>query len=141
VVSGAVVIVAKAKIQIKYDARKVVNAAKRGSITSLGHAAATIRLQARHSIKQNPKKSRVGSPPNTRKGRLRSAIKYAVSKSPLSAVIGPDAANVGASGKAHEFGGRYKKQRYERRAFMGPALEKVKPRLPSMWFGSIKGGI
>ena len=136
-------IVAKAKIKIKYDARKVVNAAKRGSITSLGHAAATIRLQARHSIKQKPKKSRVGSPPNTRKGRLRSAIKYAVSKSPsdvVSAVIGPDAANAGTSGKAHEFGGTYKRGRFDKRPFMLPALEKVKDRLPKHWANSIRGG-
>ncbi|MCL2646116.1 MAG: hypothetical protein FWD61_03810 [Phycisphaerales bacterium] len=131
-------IVAKAKI--KYDARKVVNAAKRGSITSLGHAAGTIRLQARHSIKQKPKKSRVGSPPNTRKGRLRSAIKYAVSKSPLSAVIGPDAEVAGTSGKAHEFGGTYKRGRFDKRPFMLPALEKVKDRLPKHWANSIRGG-
>jgi len=130
--------VIKARAKIKFDAKKIANAAKRGSITSVDHAAAAIRLAARHSIKRSPKKSRVGTPPNTRKGRLRSAIKYAASKSSPEAVIGPEAGVAGTSGKAHEFGGRYKKQRYERRSFMGPALEKVKPRMPALWAGSIK---
>ena len=129
-----------AKAKIKFDAKKVVNAAKRGNITSVGHAAAAIRLAARRSIRTNPKKSRAGTPPNTRKGRLRSAIKYAANKSSPEAVIGPDAAIAGTSGQAHEFGGRYKKQRYDRRSFMGPALEKVRPRMPALWSGSIKGG-
>ncbi|MCL2647563.1 MAG: hypothetical protein FWD61_11250 [Phycisphaerales bacterium] len=128
-----------AKAKIKFDAKKVMAAAKRGNITSLGHAAAVIRLVARHSIRKSPKKSRAGAPPNTRKGRLRSAIKYAVSKSPPGAVIGPDVEVAGTSGKAHEFGGRYKKQRYDRRPFMKPALENVKPRLPKIWANSVKG--
>jgi len=132
------VIAAKAKI--KFDAQRIAKAAKRGNITSVGHAAAAIRLAARHSIRKSPKRSRAGTPPNTRKGRLRSAIKYAVGKSPPSAVIGPDVEVAGTSGKAHEFGGRYKKQRYEKRAFMGPALENVKPRFPAFWKNSIRGG-
>ncbi|MCL2645607.1 MAG: hypothetical protein FWD61_01215 [Phycisphaerales bacterium] len=128
----------QARAKIKLDAKKVMAAAKRGNITSLGHAAGAIRLAARHSIKKSPKKSPAGTPPNTRKGRLRGAIKYAVSKSPPSAVIGPDAANAGTSGKAHEFGGKYKRERYDRRPFMLPALENVKPRLPKCWENSIR---
>ena len=128
----------KAKAKIKFDAKKIVGAAKRGNITSLGHAAGAVRLAAWYSIRKSSKKSRAGTPPNTRKGRLRSAIKYAANKSSPDAVIGPDAAIAGTSGQAHEFGGRYKKQRYERRSFMGPALEKVKPRMPALWAGSIK---
>jgi len=131
------VIAAKAKV--KFNAKKIAKAAKRGNIKSVDHAAAAIRLVARHSIRQSPKKSRAGRPPNTRKGRLRGAIKYAVSKSPqVGAVIGPDAARVGTSGQAHEFGGRYKKQYYQKRQFMGPALEKVKPRMPRCWANSIR---
>jgi len=128
-----------AKAKTKFDGSKVRKAARAGSITSFGHAGAAIRLQARHSIKKNPKKSDAGMPPNTRKGILRSAIKYAVSRSPLSVVIGPDVDVAGTSGMAHEFGGRYRKERYEKRPFMGPAFEKVKPRLPRLWAGSVKG--
>ncbi len=128
-----------AKAKTKIDAAKVVKAARSGSFTSLGHAAASIRLQARHSIRKSKKPSQAGTPPNTRKGRLRNAIKYAVSKTPPSAVIGPDVEVVGTSGKAHEFGGRYKKEHYDKRPFMGPALEKTKDRLPAFWAGSVKG--
>ena len=131
-----------AKAKIKFNTKKIANAAKRGNITSVDHAAAAIRLRAWYSIRKSAKKSRVGTPPNSRKGRLRKALKYAVSKSPsdgVSAVIGPDVARVGTSGQAHEFGGRYKKQHYQKRAFMGPALENVKPRLPAFWKNSIRG--
>lgn len=127
------------RVKTKMDAGKVTKAARAGSITSLAHAGAAIRLQARHSIRKSKKKSRTGTPPNTRKGRLRNAIKYAVTKSPLSAVIGPDVEVAGTSGRAHEFGGRYKKEHYDQRPFMGPALEKTKDRLPAFWRGSIKG--
>ena len=128
-----------AKAKTKWDSGKVVKSARAGSIKSLGHAGAAIRLQARHSIKKSPKKSAAGTPPNTRKGRIRNAIKYAVTKSPPSVVIGPDVDVAGTAGKAHEFGGHYKKERYPKRRFMGPALEKVKPRLPALWGGSVKG--
>ena len=128
-----------AKAKTKMEPGKVVKAARAGSITSLGHAGAAIRLAARHSIKKAKKASQAGSPPNTRKGRLRNAIKYAVTKTPPSAVIGPDVGVAGNSGQAHEFGGRYRKEHYDKRAFMGPALEKVKPRLPALWAGSVKG--
>ena len=128
-----------AKAKTKWDSGKVVKSARAGSITSLGHAGAAIRLQARHSIKKSPKKSAAGTPPNTRKGRIRNAIKYVVTKSPPSVVIGPDVAVAGTAGKAHEFGGRFRREHYDKRPFMGPALEKVKPRLPALWAGSVKG--
>ena len=109
----------RAKCKTSVDAGKVRRAAKSGSITSLGHAAAAIRLQARHAIKKSKKASQAGTPPHTRRGRLRGAIRYAVSKTPLSAVIGPDAGAAGTSGKAHEFGGKYKKEHYDKRAVHG----------------------
>ena len=63
---------------------------------------------------------------------------YAVETDSQLVVIGPDVAIVGTSATAHEFGGRYKRQLYDRRAFMGPALEKLRDRLPRMWAGSVK---
>jgi len=53
-------------------------------------------------------------------------------------VIGPDVESFGTAGKAHEHGGTYKHERYARRPFMGPALEKTKERLPRMWAGTVK---
>ncbi len=129
----------QAKAKVIVDDRKVKQAAKKASITNLGHAGAAIRLIARHSIKKSPKYAPKGQPPNTRKGRMRNAIKYAVVKDKQSVVIGPDRQVAGTSGAAHEFGGKYKRERYDKRPFMGPALEQVKDRLPALWAGSVKG--
>ncbi len=122
----------------KFDAGKVKRAAQKGSITSLGHAGAAIRLTARRSIKKSAKPAPAGSAPRTRKGRLKNAIKYALAGDKQSVVIGPDYAVAADSGRAHEFGGRYRNETYDRRPFMGPALEKTKDRLPPMWAASVK---
>ena len=53
-------------------------------------------------------------------------------------VIGPEESKVGTSGAAHEHGGRYKRQRYPKRPFMGPALEKLQDRLPQFWARSVR---
>jgi len=95
-------------------------------------------LQARHSIRKSNKPSTKGTPPHTRKGRLRNAIKYAVTEGKQSVVIGPDYDVAADSGSAHEFGGRFRRENYDRRPFMGPALENVKDRLPPLWAGSVK---
>jgi phage gpG-like protein len=126
------------KAKVKVEPGKLKRAAKAGTINSLGHAGAAIRLQARHSIKKGSKRSAPGTPPHTRKGRLRNAIKYAVQKERQSVVIGPDAEVAGDSGKAHEFGGKFRREHYPKRPFMGPALQNVADRLPTFWRGSVK---
>lgn len=127
------------KAKTKFDQKKVRRAAKAGSIKSLGYAGAAIRLAARRSIKKSPTASVPGAPPHTRRGRIRNAIKYAVSADKQSVVIGPDVEIAGTSAKAHEFGGRYRREQYDKRPFMGPALLKTKARLPAIWAGSVKG--
>lgn len=127
-----------ARATTKFDAGKVLKAAKNGSVKSLGHAGAAIRLTARRSIKTSKKESAPGTPPNSRKGQIRRAILYAVEKEQQRVVIGPDQGITGTAGAAHEFGGHYKKQNYDKRPFMGPALEKTKDRLPQEWAGSVK---
>lgn len=129
----------KAKAKTRFDGKKVVKAAQRANITSLGHAGAAIRLTARRSIRKSDASSTPGTPPHTRKGRIRNAIKYAVVAAAQSVVIGPDHEVAADSGAAHEFGGRFRQENYDRRPFMGPALEKTKDRLPRMWAGSVKG--
>jgi phage gpG-like protein len=128
----------KSKAKTKDETRKVLAKAKQGSFKSLGHAGAAIRLSAKRSIRKRKSASPEGQPPNTRKGQLRGAILFAVEKEKDLVVIGPDHSKVGASGSAHEHGGRYKRQRYPKRPFMGPALEKTKDRLPKLWAGSVK---
>lgn len=126
------------KAKVTFDARKLRARARKGNIESLGHAGGAIRLAARRSIRKSPKASVAGTPPHTRKGRLRGAILYAVERERDRVVIGPRYTVAGPSGMAHEFGGRFRGERYDRRPFMGPALDKVKDRLPRMWAGSVR---
>jgi len=120
------------------DAGKVQARVRRGNFRGLGHAAAAIRLTARRSIKRSKQPAPPGNAPHTRKGQLKKAIVYAVEKNKQSAVVGPTHEIVGPSAMAHEFGGRFRKQKYPRRPLMGPALEKNVDRLPQFWAGSVK---
>jgi hypothetical protein len=127
-----------AKVTTKDETKRVLAKARQGNFKSLGHAGAAIRLTARRSIRKRKAKSPEGQPPHTRKGQIRGAILFAVEKEKDRVVIGPEHSKVGKSGSAHEHGGRYKRQRYPKRPFMGPALEKAKDRLPKLWAGSVK---
>ena len=126
------------KVKTKNAMRRVLVKAKQGNVTSLGHAGAAIRLAARRSIRKSTAAAAEGRPPNTRRGQLRRSIMYAVDKQHGVVLIGPQYEVVGRSARAHEFGGRYRRERYPKRPFMGPALEKLTPRLPRMWAGSIR---
>lgn len=126
------------KVKTRMDGKRVVKAAQAGSIKSLGHAGGALRMTAKRSIKRAKAGSPEGTPPHTRKGQLRRAILYAVEKSKQSVVVGPDVSIVSTAGTAHEFGGRFRGERYPKRPFMGPALQKTKDRLPKMWAGSVK---
>ena len=119
------------------------------------HAAASIRKNARSSIKSAPPEtrtrarrrrgqivararsgaSRPGTPPYTRRGALRRAILWDVNEQ--SAIIGPRQTVVGLSAAAHEFGETYKGTDYPERPFMQPALEQALPRFADSWAGSI----
>lgn len=126
------------KAKTKFDKKRVKRAAQTGAFKSLAHAGAAIRLTARRSIKRSAEPAAAGSAPHTRKGRIKAAIKYAVDKNKQSVVIGPDEVVTGTAGKAHEFGGKYRKQTYDKRPFMAPALEKNQARLPALWSGSVR---
>lgn len=126
------------KAKTRFDAGKVQRRVKKASIESLGHAGAVIRLTARRSIRKRKGPSAPGTPPHTRQGQLRRAIRFAVEKREERVVIGPEYAVVGSAGMPHEFGGRFRGQRYAKRPFMGPALMKVKDRLPRKWAASVR---
>lgn len=126
------------KVRIQDRMERVKRKAKDASFKSLGHAGAAIRLTARRSIRKRKAASEPGQPPHTRKGQLKRAIVYAVERSEERVVIGPEHAVVGPSAMAHEFGGRFRGDRFDRRPFMGPALMKVKDRLPRKWAGSVR---
>ena len=126
------------KAKTRSQMHKVARQAKRASIESLGHAGGAIRLAAVRSIRKRKGPSPSGQPPHTHTRRLPRAIKYAVEKQRQAVVIGPDIQSLGTAGKAHEHGGHYRRERYPKRPFMGPALEKVKPRLTKFWAGSVR---
>ena len=125
------------RAKLRFDFGKVQRVANKSAITSLGHAGGAVMRAAKNLIRRSPKASSEGTPPHTRKGLLKRAIQYAVEPSKKSVVIGPDVNYIGDSGKAHEFGGFFRREKYPKRAFMGPALEKVKDRLPSFWRNSV----
>jgi len=95
----------KVKVRTKSDFHKVRKAAKRGTITSLGHAGAYVRGIAKRSIKISPVYAPPGHPPHSRKGRLKHGIVYAVEKSRAAVLIGPTYSAVGKIARTHEFGG------------------------------------
>ena len=111
---------------------------KQANFENLGHAAATLRKVARQSIRRRKKPSQPGGPPHTQTGRLKRSILYSVDRQRQSAIIGPAASIIGPAGAEHEHGGRWRKERFPRRPYMGPALMKIGPRLPRMWASSIK---
>ncbi|MCX7424079.1 MAG: hypothetical protein NTW96_00325, partial [Planctomycetia bacterium] len=77
-------------------------------------------------------------PPSSFTGRLRKSILYAVDRSRDCAVIGPSRNLIGPAGHEHEHGGRVRRETFVPRPFMGPALEKIRPRLARLWASSVK---
>lgn len=126
------------KARTRSQMHKVARKAKRANIENLGHAGGAIRLAAVRSIRKRKGPAPAGQPPHTHTRRLPRAIKYAVEKQRQTVVIGPDIQSLGTAGKAHEHGGHYRRERYPKRPFMGPALEKTKERLPKLWAGSVR---
>jgi len=126
------------KARTKFNAQELRGKTKQGCVRSLGHAAAVIRLTAKRSIRKRKRASSPGRPPHTHTKRLPSAILYRVDKTRQVALIGPSARIVGIAGAEHERGGRRRKERFPRRPFMFPALEKTAPRLPKHWAGSVR---
>jgi len=124
--------------RVRFHLPRIRKAVKRANVRGLGHAGAGIRLRARRSIKRKGTPSQPGRPPHTRKGQLRQSILYAVERREGRVVIGPSYERVGTSAMAHEFGGRYRRERFKKRPFMGPALLKHMPRIPRHWAASVR---
>jgi phage gpG-like protein len=125
-------------IRTLWEGDAVIKKMTAATYTTLNHAAASIRLIARRSIKRGKSASSPGTPPNTRRGRLTDAIRYSVDKSKRVALVGPTESVVGEAGAAHEFGGYFRGTNYPKRPFMGPALAQAAPRLPETWAASLK---
>lgn len=103
------------------------------------HAAASIAKDARRTIRNSPNPAPPGSPPRSRRGLLRRAIRYHADARQQVAVIGPMASVVDQAAAVHEFGGSYKGEQYPARPFMRPALERNLHRLGGSFTGSVGG--
>lgn len=98
------------------ETKRVIKAARTGTIKSLGRAGAYIRGIARRSIgKGRGKPSAPGKPPYSRTGRLKDSILYSVDKAAGTVVIGPTKSGIGRIGQTHEFGGTEPRKRGRRR--------------------------
>ncbi len=126
------------KCRIEFDERRILVAVERDNLVALRRAGAYIRKAARNRVSQSERSSMPGTPPNTRRGLLKNSLLFGVEKRAETVLIGPAESMIGVSMHPHEFGGRYKKQRYPKRPLMGPTLEKSVSKLPKMWELAVK---
>ena len=119
--------------------RRVSDTLRRSARRGLFRAAGAIRLQAARSIIQSASPSEPGRPPHSRKGLLRRSILFAVKEDGglLAAVIGTSHDILGPAGRAHEFGGRFRREVFPKRPFMAPALNVVANKLPNFFRGGL----
>ena len=129
---------ADAKVRVDFDAEAVKNAVRKGGVKSLRQAGAYVRKAARHAVKKSSSASAAGTPPHTRRGLLKNSILFGVEKQRMTVVIGPAHSFIGIAMTAHEFGGKFRRRSYPKRALMGPTLQKTAPQISKMWAESVK---
>lgn len=123
-------------VQIKTRVDRVRRAAKDAARNSFSRTAFLIRQTMVESIERAEGPSAPGEPPHTHRGNyFRRAMRYAVDKD--GAVIGPMYSAVGDVGKAHEFGGLFRGEYFEKRPTAKPALDANLDVFANSWSGSI----
>ncbi len=128
--------------RLVWNTDRLQRAEERMAARGLFKASAFVRKVAKQNFigkskkkrKKTTKKRKVQSPT----GKLRQSILFFVDRDRRQAVVGPSAKIVGDSGAAHEFGGQYKGGHFEKRAFMGPALEKSSDRIAGFFAGEFQ---
>ena len=123
--------------EVEFDEDGLVARIARASRDILRRAGAYVRRAAQRKVATSPKPSHPGQPPHSRRGLLKRAILFA-SAGDRSVLIGPGFNFVGASASAHEFGGKYMKERYPKRPLMGPSLKESAPHLAKLWRDAVK---
>lgn len=132
-----------------FDSPKVVRVVDKSTRRVLSRFGAFVRRTAKGSIRKRKKASAPGKPPSSHTGLLKRFIFFGYDRQKQSVVIGPTQLtdnNRGDAPSILEYGGRTtiegnKKKtrvRISARPFMGPAFEKEKPNLPSLWKNAIK---
>ena len=126
------------RTKIEFDARRVLAGVAAANAKALRMAGAYVRRAARNSIRISPSASGRGRPPHSRRGALKRSILFGYDPARSTVVVGPSHNLIGASGSAHEFGGRYGNENYPERPFMLPALQKSASHLPGLWRDAVK---
>ncbi|HOK95546.1 MAG TPA: hypothetical protein PK052_04945 [Anaerohalosphaeraceae bacterium] len=132
-----------------FDSPKVIRAVDKSTRKVLSRFGAFVRRTAKQSIRKRKKSSTPGTPPSSHTGLLKRFIFFGYDRQKDSVVIGPTRLTENNRGEAPsilEYGGRTTIQakkkktrvRIRSRPFMGPAFEKEKSTLPSLWKNSIK---
>lgn len=89
----------------------------------------------RAHITRSPGPSVVGTPPNTRRGKLPRSIGAAIDSQTGRLVVGSRASVIGHIGGIHEKNKSVNNKRYGKRAFMGPSLSRTKKEFPGLYKG------
>jgi hypothetical protein len=124
------------RTKIQVDSKPVEDAAQKAAYRSFGHAAASIRKDARASIKPRGKRtgpSLPGEPVRTKRGGYlaRRAILYHADKE--GAVVGFAASKIDQAMEVHEHGGTRGGAKFPKRPTMQPALERNLARFHRSW--------
>ena len=131
-----------------FDQAKVGRAMSKAERRVLSKFGAYVRRSARSSIRKRKRVSQPGSPPSSHTGLLKKFIFFLYEPTRRSVIIGPVLLGKGTDApRLLEHGGsavrRKRKKRvratYRPRPFMGPAMQREKPKLPAMWRGSVRG--
>ncbi len=136
-----------------FDRQAVMNATTRAERKVLSKFGAFVRTSARSSIRKRKKPAAPGQPPSSHTGLLKRNIFFAYEPDKTNVVIGPirlNAKNTNAP-ETLEHGGTTTVVRRDRRGkrikrrvqvdarpFMGPAAEKERSKLPTLWANSIR---
>ena len=125
------------RCELDFDEDGLVARIVRASRDILRRAGAYVRRVAQRKVATSPRPSQPGRPPHSRKGLLKRAILFG-SDGDRSVLVGPGFNFVGESASAHEFGGKYRRERYPKRPLMGPALKETAPHVAKMWRDAVK---
>lgn len=135
-----------------FDRKAVLDAVDKAKRAVLSKAGAFIRTIARTSIRKRKGSAPAGEPPHSHVGLLRNFILFGYDRASDSVVVGPAKLNKPTEApRVLEHGGvttvtkfsrgkrRKRRASIAARPFMGPALEKERPKLPLLWRGSVRG--
>jgi hypothetical protein len=131
-----------------FTSKAVLSATDRATRRVLSKFGAYVRRAAKSSIRKRKAISAPGKPPSSHTGLLKRFILFGYDPAKRSVVIGPlrlTRRGRGDAPRALEEGGttpvvrrgRKKRVKIKARPYMGPAMEKEKPKLPQMWRDSV----